>query len=224
MELLDSRLDTTKSPPRRMGSFNRSIAQGKRALDLDPSQLVAYAGVASVYGMSAGFLDGIVGGRKKPQASLGADLTGPKDVVFQAILTPDSIVFLTDSQFRALPVEEQARDRRRAADAGAAWTERWLIASPNDPEAHLWASRFAEYQSDYTRSLAELNRALALGPESGLETLPPRRMSLLELTGQYSAAQAIADSIVSAGGVRNPPFHVALDRSRPYVIAIYLRS
>ncbi|HEY6218503.1 MAG TPA: hypothetical protein VIV65_00515, partial [Gemmatimonadaceae bacterium] len=41
---------------------------------------------------------------------------------------------------------------------------------------------------------------------------------------QYSAAQAIADSIVSAGGLRNPPFHVALDRSRPYVIAIYLRS
>ena len=49
-------------------------------------------------------------------------------------------------------------------------------------------------------------------------------MSLLERNGRFSAAEALADSIVASGGVRSAPVHLSLDRSRPYVAAIYLRS
>src|ERR1043166_2940356 len=104
IEMLDSRLDTTRSPPARMGSFNRSISEAKKVLELDPSQLIAFGGPAAMYGMSAGIMKGVVGGRRKQRSSLGEDLLGPKDVYYQPVLTPDSIVFVVDSEFRSLPV------------------------------------------------------------------------------------------------------------------------
>jgi tetratricopeptide (TPR) repeat protein len=223
VEMLDSRLDTTTTPPSRAGSFNRSIAAMKRVLDFDPSQLLVYAFPATEYAFAAGFMDGILGARRRPVGSLAAEFLTKQDVPLEPLLR-DSIDFLTDSELAQLPAGELARDRLRAADAGASWVVQWLAASPNDPEAHLWASRFEELLGRYASSLEELNRVFALGSESNVENLRARRMSLFELTGQYQWAEALADSIVQAGGLRTAPLHPGFDRSRAYVTAIFLRS
>jgi hypothetical protein len=223
VEMLDSRLDTTTIPPTRAGSFNRSIAAMKRVLELDPSQLHLYAFPATEYAFAAGFMDGILGARRKPVGSMAAEFLTKQDLPLEAVMR-DSIEFLTDSELARLPAGELARDRQRAADAGMGWVGQWIAASPNDPEAHLWASRFEELRGNYAASLEELNRVLALGSESNLENLRARRLSLLELMGQYQVAEALADSIVQAGGMRTAPLHPGFDRSRAYVTAVFLRS
>ena len=154
---------------------------------------------------------------------MAAEFLTPQDVLFEPVLR-DSFVFVIDTTFARWPADEQARARLRAANAGADWVNRWFVANPNDPEAHIWSSRFEEALGHYAGALQQLDSAVSLKPESNLENLRARRMALLELTGQSTAAEALADSIVAAGGVRSPPFHPALDRSRMYVTAIYLRS
>lgn len=223
VELLDSRLDTTVSPLSRLGSFNRSIAMAKGVLERDPTRLEMYFMPATIYGFGTGFLSGVVGGRRKPVGSLAAEFLTPQDVLFEPVLR-DTFVYVIDSTFARWPADEQARSRLRSANAGADWVGRWLLANPDDPEAHLWASRFEEARGNYALALKEVDQAVALKPESNLENLRARRMSLLELTGQSAAAEALADSIVATGGVRSPAFHTSIDRSRIYVVAIYLRS
>ena len=223
VEMLDSRLDTTKSPSTRAGSFNRSIEMMKSVLERDPSRLEVYAYPATIYAFASGFLDEFVGARRKPTGSLAAEFLIKQDVQFEPVLR-DSIVFVPDTDYARLPADERAQARLRAANAGADWVGRWLIASPTDAEPHIWASRFEELRGDYQRALTELERAQSLRPESNLENLRARRLSLLELTGQFSAAESLADSIVQSGGPRTRPFYAQLDRSRAYVAAVYLRS
>jgi TolB-like protein/tetratricopeptide (TPR) repeat protein len=222
-EMLDSRLDTTTSVVTRMGSLNRSIEMVKGVLERDPGRLEMYFMPATIYAFGAGFMGPIIGARRKEVGSLAADFLLPPDVVFVPVLR-DSIVYVIDSAFARLPEDEQNRLRLRAANAGLDWTNRWLVSAPDDPEAHLWASRFHEFRGDYSPALQELQRAESLGVETNLENLRARRLSLLELTGRYAAAEALADSIVESGGVRSPPLNSWIDRSRIYVTAVFLRS
>jgi TolB-like protein len=222
IEILDSRLDTTVSQPRRMGSLNRAIEMAKGVLDRDPGRLEVYFMPATIYAFGAGFMGPVVGARRKEVGSLAADFLTPPDVFFAAAFD-DSIVLVVDTTYARLPADERARLQLRAANAGLDWTNRWLVAAEDDPEAHLWASRFQEFRGDYSRALQEMRRAESLGVESNLENLRARRLSLLELTGRSAAAEALADSIFDSGGLRST-LNPWIDRSRIYVTAVFLRS
>jgi tetratricopeptide (TPR) repeat protein/TolB-like protein len=222
IELLDTRLDTTGAVPGRAGSLNRAIEMTKAALDRDPTRFELYAFPAMIYSFTGGLVTDFVGARRHPMTSLAAEFLVPFEVYFQPVLR-DTIVYIVDTTFARWP--EAARDsaKLRGANAGVDWVARWLVASPNDPEAHLWLSRFHEMRGEYDAALGDLDRTMALGPESNLENLRARRLALLELSRRYNAAESLADSIVQSGGVRSAPWHAALDRSRLASVLTYVR-
>lgn len=100
--------------------------------------------------------------------------------------------------------------------------ERWLIAGPEDADAHLWASRIAELRGDYERALAELEVAESIGIQSGIENRPGFRLSLLLRGGHTAQAAAMADSMLAAGALTNAPFLREFDRRRGYGAAALL--
>ena len=119
---------------------------------------------------------------------------------------------------------KQLRLRRRSADAGMEWVERWLAAGPNDADAHGWASRLSALRGDYPRALRELAVAESLGVESSWENLGGAgRVRLLALMGNYPAAAALADSLLTAGQLAKfVPFVGAINQEHGYAAALFL--
>ena len=221
VHFFDSRLDPVTG--QRLGSLTRSIEESKWVIEHDPGRQEVLVVPATIYGMGAGFMGGVAGGRRKPVTSLAAELITPADVGY-IVTIDDSVVLVPDSVYRKWTKEQRAAATQRAIAAGRAWIQRWMIASPADAEAHMWASRLEELAGDYGKSLVEYDRAAALGAESAFENPRARRLFLYEMTGQFSAAERITDSIIAAGTLRNRPFNSWMDRSRVVVPSVLLRA
>jgi TolB-like protein len=206
-EMLDPALDTTVSPPTMRGSFNRAVAYARFVLERDPEQRHIYATLGYVYGTAGGLWLGDVQGVRGERSSFAATLLASTEAYFVPVLR-DTFELVPESLFNALPEEERARLRRRSADAGMAWMQRWLAAGPNDADAHLWVSRMAQLQGDWALALRETEAAAALGVESAVEGVSGRRVMLLTRAGRFAEAGALADSLVGAGGLRRPLFAV----------------
>ena len=219
-EMLDPILDTTVTPPVMRGSFNRAVASAREVLDRDPGRRHVYSVFAYVYGMAGGVWWGAVQGVRREAPSFAAILMAPTEAWFVPVLR-DSFELMPQAAFDSLPEAERLRLRRRAADAGMQWMQRWLAAGPGDADAHLWTSRMAELQGNWALALRENTLAESLGVESQMESMTGRRLVLLIRTNQVAAAGAMADSLAAAGALRRP-FLAALDRGWAYGTAALL--
>ena len=219
-EMLDPVLDTTVSPPRLRGSFNRVVSEARSLLDRDPGRRYVYAPIGYAYATAGGLWGGVVGGVRREAGSFAAVMMGSTEAEFVPVLR-DSFEMMPRAAFDSLPEAERARLRRRAAEAGMQWMERWLVAGPGDADAHLWTSRMAELLGDFPRALRETELADSLGVESQMENVTGRRLMLLVRTGRVAAAGALADSLVAAGALRRP-FLAVVDRGWHYGAAALL--
>jgi hypothetical protein len=219
-EMLDPILDTTVTPPVMRGSFNRAVANAREVLERDPGRRHVYSVFGYVYGIAGGVWWGAVQGVRREAPSFAAILLAPTEAWFVPVLR-DSFELMRQSAFDSLPEAERVRLRRRAADAGMQWMQRWLAAGPGDADAHLWTSRMAEQQGDYALALRENTIAESLGVESQMENVTGRRLVLLLRTSQAAAAGVLADSLAAAGALRRP-FLAALDRRWAYGSAALL--
>src|SRR2546430_2011768 len=172
-----------------------------------------------VYAVGSGIWGGVQLGVSGESGSIGGlfmQAMARRDAAFMSVVG-DSIVRIPFTEFLRLPEDEQRRLRRRSADAGMEWVERWLAAGPDDADAHLWASRLSGLRGDYPRALRERARAESLGVEWGGENLGGARLPLLALMGNYSAAAGLADSLLSAGKLGTfAPFLGALNQEHGY--------
>ena len=220
-ELILYIVDTTASPPRPKASPNHGMALVREVLERDPGRRSVYLSAMYLYGLSAGLWWGELWGYKQEAASFAAMLMRGPDVSYIPVVG-DSIVLMVRSEFERLSPPQQARIRRRNADAAMAWVERWLAAGPEDAEAHAWAARIADVLDDFPRALRELAVAESLGVESSLENMVGLRLQVLVRSGQYATAGAVADSLLTAAALASKPFISWLDRRRPYAAAALL--
>jgi tetratricopeptide (TPR) repeat protein len=219
-EMLDPVLDTTVSPPRLRGSFNRMVSEARSLLDRDPGRRHVYAPIGYAYATAGGLWGGVVGGVRREAGSFAAVMMGNTEAEFVPVLR-DTFEMMPRAEFDGLPQAERARLRRRAAEAGMQWMERWLVAGPGDADAHLWTSRMAELLGDWPRALRETELADSLGVESQMENVTGRRLMLLVRNGRVAAAGALADSLAAAGALRRP-FLAVVDRGWHYGAAALL--
>jgi TolB-like protein len=225
LEVADFELDTAAGPPRMATSMNRAMARAREVLDRDPGRRNVYYTLAMGYALGGGWF---MGARPGMRGTFGSFLAmmmklaglGP-DATFVPVLG-DSIELMPLAEFMKRPPAERARLRRRSADAGMEWVERWLAAGPQDAEPHLWASRFAELRDDASRALRELTIADSLGVESAWENVAQRRLELLFRAERYSAAAALADSLLKTGKLAQRSLAPGLDRGRGYGMAAFL--
>jgi hypothetical protein len=124
--------------------------------------------------------------------------------------------------FDSLPATEQRRLRRRNADEAWEWAQRWLVAGPEEADAHLWAARIAGIREDYDRALRELRTADSIGVQSSIENRLGMKLSLLLLGGRNLQAADLADSALTAGTLTNAPFVRLFDQRRSYGAAALL--
>jgi TolB-like protein len=206
-------IDPTMAPgpmPRLNSSPNRTVAMTRDLLQRDPGRRYLYSAMGYVYGIAAGLWGGRLLGVRHEGGSIASLILGRTDQWFVPVLR-DSFEVMTDTEFNALPAAEQARLRRGAADAGAAWMHRWLAAGPDDAEAYLWASRLAEYQDSLVQALRYAEAAESRHVESEMENVTGRRLMLMVKAGQVSEAGALAESLAVAHALR-PSFAPMLDR------------
>jgi TolB-like protein len=198
----------------------------RQLLSMDPNRRMAYSLPTMVNGMAAGLFWGHTWADDRAYTSLPFMLMAASSQARAtwAPLLRDSIVLVPADSFHALPPDEQARLRRPGADRARQWVNEWLAVGPEDADAHLWASRIAELQGDHGRALREFLIADSLGIEAGLESGPGRHVSLLLLTHDYARAGALADSLLAAGALTQPPFLASLDRRWNYGTAALLLS
>lgn len=224
-ESMDPTLDTTSRPPRLAASVNRSVLLAKEILARDPGRRNVYAIPAMVYGIGGGLWGIALLGVSGEYGSIGAMLMqalNRAEAAFVPVLR-DSLIALPAPEFRKLPLEEQKRLRRRSADVGMEWVERWLSAGPEDADAHLWASRFAELRDDYPRALREAMIAESLGVQSASENVRGRRLGLLGLSGDYASAALLADSMLSQGEFATSIVNMfTLNQGRTYAAALFI--
>lgn len=221
-QMLAAPVDTTVTPWRLQSSMQRSVRIAEMTLDRDPRRRTAHAAGWLPYALGAGLWWGDVYGHRREFPSFAMSLMAPPDVREVPVLRGDTLELMPRSAFDSLPVAEQARLRRRSAEAAWQWAERWLQAGPDDADTHLWASHSAELRGDYERALRELNIADSIGIQSVLDNLPGRRLSLLVLAGRYDAAGTMADSMLMAGTLTDSPFLRVFDRRRAYGAATLL--
>ena len=165
---------------------------------------------------------GDIYGYAREYGSFGATLMMPPDLRAVPVLRADTIELVPRSVFDSLPVAEQRRLRRRDADEAWEWTQRWLVAGPEDADAHLWASRIAAIRDDYERALLELRTADSIGIQSGIENRLGWKLELLVLAGHVQEAANLADSTLAAGSLTNAPFVRMFDKRRSYGAAALL--
>ena len=208
-------------------SMNRAMQLAREVLDRDPGRRNVHNVFAMGYALAGGWWLGMRLGLRGEFPSifaLGTQLMmqGP-DAAFVPV-PQDSLVLMPAADFQRLPPAERARLRRRSADAGMEWVERWLLVGPQDAEAHLWASRLAELRDDAPRALRELAVAESLGVESAWENLPQRRLELLVRAGRTAAAADLADSLLRTRILTRRTLIPNIDRGRGYGMAAYLLS
>lgn len=221
-QILVPPVDTTVNPARLETSLNRVVRLTEMILERDPRRRMTYTGPILAYGLGAGMWWGDVYGNRREFTSFAAALISTPDVHEVPVLRGDTIALVLRSTFDSLPLEEQARLRQRSADAAWHWAERWLVAGPEDADAHLWASRVAELRRDFDRALEELRIADSIGVQSSMENLAGMRLSLLVLAGRYDDAAAMADSLLERGTLTSTPFLRLFDRRRAYGAAALL--
>lgn len=225
IELNDTALDTAGGTPRMATSMNRGLELAREVLDRDPGRRNVHNVYAMAYAMAGGWWLGQRMGVLGEYSSFLATITrllmpGP-DATFVPVLR-DSLVLVPEADFRRLSFAERARLRRRSADVGMEWVDRWLLVGPSDAEAHLWASRLAELRDDAPRALRELAAAESLGVQSAWENVAQRRLQLLLRAEQPAAAARIADSLAKAGVLPQRSLVPGLDAGRGYALAAYL--
>ena len=222
---MDMDLDTVAGQPRLASSPNRAMQLAREVLDRDPGRRNDHFLFAHGYAVAGGWWAGMRMGVWGEFPSMGAKalrmmMLGP-DAAFVPVLR-DSIVLVPLADFLRLPSAERARLRRLSADAGMEWVERWLLAGPQDAEAHLWASRFAELRDDAPRALREFAVAESLGLESAWENGPQRRLQLLVRSEQPGVAANLADSLFRAGILVRRSKMPLVDFGRGYGLAAFL--
>ncbi len=203
LESFDPILVPRRGGTRPRGSSNAALRISKRVLELDPSRHQMYYNLVVGHAVAGGYGVGLTFGYERETASLAAMLnTLPNQVFFP--LFRDSIELVpVDSM--ALPPDTVAASRRRALAIARTWAERWLAVGPGEAEAHLWASRIYELTDQHAAALRELERADSLGVETGLESVPVRRMALLMQLGRQREAGRIADSLWTGGALAFTP-------------------
>lgn len=223
IELFDMGLTGTGAATRPRFSLQRSVERARDVLDRDPGRRFNYRSFAFVYGVGAGFWLGAVPAFRGDDASIISMMMRLPDTTFVPVVR-DTIALVGGAEFDRWPEAERQAARRRSADVGMQWVERWLAAGPDDAEAHLWASRLAELQGDRPRALLEVIRAESLGAENSIENVRGRHVALLVSMGQYERAGALADSMLAAGALKQAPLDRLLDRGRQYSAAALLLS
>jgi tetratricopeptide (TPR) repeat protein len=221
-QILAPPVDTSARPPRLMSDLNRSVAIAKMILERDPRRRTAYVIPLMAYGLGGGMMWGDIYGYVREYGSFGATLMMPPDLRAVPVLRGDSIALVPRSAFDSLPAGEQQRLRRRNADEAWEWAQRWLVAGPEDADAHLWAARIAGIREDYQRALVELRTADSIGIQSTLENRLGWKLSLLVLAGRNQQAADLADSALTAGTLTNAPFVRLFDQRRSYGAAALL--
>jgi len=227
LRLNDFEVDTTGGAPRMASSMNQSMLLAREVLERDPGRRNIHSIFAMGYGLAGGWWFGarlgVVGTYNSLAAMLFQMMIRGPDLEFVPVLR-DSIVLVPRAEFEQLAPAERARLRRRSADVGMEWVERWLLVGPQDAEAHLWASRLAELRDDAPRALRELALADSLGVESSWENVPQRRLTLLVRAERHAAAAALTDSLLRAGELGKRPLLPGLDRGRGYGMSAFLLS
>jgi TolB-like protein len=221
-QLLAPPVDTAARPPRLDSNLNRAVALARMMLERDPRRRTAYVVPLMVYGLGAGVMWGDVYGYVREYGSFGATLMMPPDLRAVPVLRGDSIALVLRSAFDSLPAGEQQILRRRNADEAWEWAQRWLIAGPEDPDAHLWAARIATLREDHERALVEFRTADSLGIQSTLENRLGWKVALLLLARHNQEAADLADSTLAAGSLTNAPFIRLFDARRSYGAAALL--
>lgn len=225
LEMSDFELDTAAGPPRMATSMNHGMQLAREVLDRDPGRRNVHSVFAMGYSLAGGWFFGERMGMRGRFGSFAAMLfrlmTHGPDETFVPVLR-DSIVLVPLTEFSKLPPAERSRLRRRSADAGMEWVERWLLSGPQDAEAHVWASRLAELQDDAPRALREFAVAESLGMETQWENIPQRRLALLVRAERYGNAATLTDSLIKSGNLARRPLMPGLDRGRGYGVAAFL--
>ena len=221
LELMASIVDTASATPRLSSSMNKAITLARDVLERDPGRRTLYQVPAMAFGTGAGLWWGALPAWRHEYGSFAATMMTTPDHFFVPVLR-DTLDGMLDRDFAALPPIEQARLRRRSADAAMEWIERWRSSGPADADAHLWASRISELRGDAPRALKELKVAEQLGIESTIENVVGRRVALLVGAREYAAAAVLADSLLASGALKGAAFDRSLDRRRSYSVAALL--
>lgn len=209
-------VDTSLTPPRLHASPNRAVMLARMILERDPGRRIIYQIPIWIYGLGGGMMWGDFFGYKHEKGSLAAVLMFPPDLREVPVLRGDTLELVPRAVFDSLPAAEQERLRRRSADMAWVWAERWLVAGPEDADAHLWAARVASIRDDHDRALNELRIADSIGIQSTLENLPGWKLSLLLRAGHRELATAMADSMLADGSLTRSPFIRTFDLRRSY--------
>jgi TolB-like protein len=218
MLVLAPTVDTSAHPPRLQTSLSRMLALSRMILDRDPRRRTGYGPPLAAYGIGAGMWIGQLNGHVGNYSSFGAMVFAPPAVREVPYVSGDTLALMPRVAFDSLDPATQRAMRRRSADAGWEWAERWLMAGPEDSDAHLWASRLAELREDYARAYREFLIADSIGIQNRIENDVGWKLSLL-VRVDVSAAAALADSLLAAGKLTNQPFIRAFDRRRGYGVA-----
>ena len=221
-QILAPPVDTAARPPRLQSNPNRAVAIATMILDRDPRRRTAYVIPLMVYGLGGGIMWGDIYGYGREYGSFGATLMMPPDLRAVPVFRVDTIELVPRQVFDSLPAAEQRALRRRNADEAWEWAQRWLLAGPEDADAHLWAARIAGIREDYDRALLELRTADSIGIQSTLENRLGWKLSLLVLSGRDQQAADLADSALTAGTLTNAPFMRLFDQRRSYGAAALL--
>lgn len=225
MLLNDFQTDTGSGNARMTSSMNQAMLLAREVLERDPGRRNVHSIFAMGYATAGGWWFGERMGMRGSYGSLAAMLMqlmlrGP-DVESVPVLR-DTIVLMPRAEFERLSPIERAGLRRRSADVGMEWVARWILAGPQDAEAHLWASRLSELRDDAPRALRELTIADSLGIESAWENLPQRRLALLVRDAQFVRAATLADSLRASGALTKAALLPGLDRGLGYGMAAHL--
>jgi hypothetical protein len=208
-------------------AVERSIRLTTRLLELDPSRRMAYVVPVMTYGFAGGLFWATTWADTRQFTSFPfmiMTVSNAPQARFVPLYRDSTVVFVPADSFRALPVAEQQRLRRPGADRATEWVREWLAAGPGDADAHLWASRIAELRGEYAYALREFMVADSIGIQTGIESGPGRRLTLLMLTGDVATAGRYADSLLTAGALDLPPFIREVDRRWTYAPAALILS
>lgn len=221
LEMLDPRVDTSGGRARMLMSPNRAVTFARDVLERDPGRRFTYSVFGYLYGLAAGMWGGTLAGNRGEGQSYAALMMGANEI-FMPVLR-ESFAVMPRAAYLALPESERSAARRRAAAAGAQWMQRWIAAGPDDAEAYMWASRFAELQDSLPQALRYAEAAEARGVETEFEPISGRRLMLLMRIGRYTEAGVLAESLAAAGRLTRP-FVPVIERGFAYGTAALLTT
>lgn len=198
-------VDTLAATPQLRGSWNDAARRLQDVIQRDPGRGSAYALLISMYLHAAGATTGQPGipALRRDPASLAALLAPNLSVPVIPVLR-DSIEFLSGAAWLTLAPGEARRLQRRAAEATARWTDRWLATSPSNGFAQYTSAMMAERLGEFERALVEAARVdtatVTVRPSSILSV----RVRALMGLGRLDEAVRLADSVRRTGLASRP--------------------